>query len=102
VWGAGEDCLFGSAPQAEVACKLASKPDNTLPVGGGADVAESKLPNIQPNGKPELPKTNVLVDPAFDIENAAVQLGVHEADPTPGTGMVWPRPITEILLSMIC
>jgi hypothetical protein len=68
-----------------------------LPAGGGAGVAKSKLPKILPNGKPELPKTNVLVDSASDVESAAV----HEVDATPSTGMVWPRLITEIRLSTI-
>jgi hypothetical protein len=64
------------------------KPTNKLhPVGGGGvGVALSNLTNVRSNGKPELPKTNVLANPGFDIEIAAVQLGGF--DPVPGTGKV--------------
>jgi hypothetical protein len=83
--------VWGGAGAAE------GKPPNGLNTldGGGAGVAEPKPlnvpPNVPPNGKLELPKTVVLVALGFDVEIAAVELGVHE-----------PGPTTEICLLMNC
>jgi hypothetical protein len=36
--------------------------------------------------KPELSKTDVLVESGFDVDIAAVELVMHEVDPAAGTG----------------
>lgn len=43
------------------------------------------FPRLFPN-KPEPSETDVLVESGFDVDTAAVELGVHEVDPAAGTG----------------